>query len=178
MPSDLLPPRVHIIGRKNSGKTTMICELIAAFSDQGLKVGSIKHTPHQHEFDQSGKDSHRHRAAGAYAAGIISPGAGAVFWRIPREYDREQRYAALLRMYAECDIVLVEGDTQTIAPKIEVWRSCVGAVPFASEGISVRAVVADEPLEIAVERWPRSDILRVARMLLSVAGVGTNSCGR
>lgn len=169
MPIDRLPPRVHVIGRKNSGKTTLICELIAAFSDQGLRVGSIKHTPHRHEFDHPGKDSHRHRAAGACAAGIISPEAGAVFWQIPREYDREQRYAALLRMYAECDIVLVEGDTQTIAPRIEVWRSCVGAPPFATEGISVQAVVTDEPLEISVERWPRSDILHVARALQSVA---------
>ncbi|MBL8850066.1 MAG: molybdopterin-guanine dinucleotide biosynthesis protein B [Planctomycetaceae bacterium] len=169
MPRDLVPPRVHIVGRRNSGKTTLICELIAAISQQGLNVGSIKHTPHRHEFDHPGKDSHRHRAAGACAAGIISPDAGAVFWTIPPEYDREQRYAALLRMYVECDIVLVEGDTQTAAPKVEVWRSAVGLPPFASEGLAVHAVISDDTTDLAPELWPRADIHGLSRNILRLA---------
>lgn len=169
MPIDRLPPRVHVIGRKNSGKTTLICELIRTLSQQGIQVGSIKHTPHQHEFDQPGKDSHRHRAAGACAAGIICPEAAAVFWTIPAAYDREQRYAALLRMYTACDIVLVEGDTQTVAPKVEVWRSEVGVAPFAAEGLAVHAVISDDAPGVDLEVWPRADLDGLSRNLLRLA---------
>jgi molybdopterin-guanine dinucleotide biosynthesis protein MobB len=160
---------VHIIGRKNSGKTTLICELIRSLSEQGIKVGSIKHTPHQHEFDQPGKDSQRHRAAGAVAAGILSPEAAAVFWTIPAEYGKDERYAVLLRMYADCDLVLVEGDTQTTAPKVEVWRSATGAAPFASAGVSVHAIVTDDPLDGSMLCWSRSDVPAIARSLMSLA---------
>jgi len=169
MPIDHLPPRVHVVGRKNSGKTTLICELIAALSVQGIRVGSIKHTPHRHEFDHPGKDSHRHGACGACVTGIISSKAGAVFWTIPPEHDREQRYAALLRMYVECDIVLVEGDTQTVAPKVEVWRSEVGMRPFAAEGLAVHAVISDDAPGVDLERWPRVDLHGLCRNILRLA---------
>jgi molybdopterin-guanine dinucleotide biosynthesis protein B len=173
MSSDRLPPRVHVVGRRNSGKTTLICELITVLSDQGLQVGSIKHTPHRHEFDRPGKDSHRHRTAGACTAGIISPEAGAVFWTIPPDYDREQRYAGLLRIYSDCDLVLVEGDTQTVAPKVEVWRAAVGAPPFANEGMSVHAIVTDDAFDGSTPRWSRGDVPALARSLMSLAsGLG------
>lgn len=169
MPNDRVPPRVHIIGRRNSGKTTLICELIAAFAQQGLNVGSIKHTPHRHEFDRPGKDSHRHRAAGASVAGIISPESGAVFWQIPRGCDREQKYAGLLRMYAECDFVLVEGDSQTAAPRVEVWRSDVEVPPLAAEGLVVHALITDDAPDLDLELWPRADLHVLSRNVQRLA---------
>jgi len=68
------PPPIHIVGRKNAGKTTLVCDLIAALTQQGLRVATVKHTHHQHELDVPGKDSWRHREAGAAAVGILSPG--------------------------------------------------------------------------------------------------------
>ncbi len=72
-------PRLHIIGRKNAGKTTLVVELIERLTGRGLVVGSIKHTHHRHELDVPGKDSYRHREAGAAPVAIVSPGMTAVF---------------------------------------------------------------------------------------------------
>ncbi|MEO2032331.1 MAG: molybdopterin-guanine dinucleotide biosynthesis protein B, partial [Planctomycetaceae bacterium] len=57
--------RIHIVGRKNSGKTGLIVELVSFLTDLGYCVGTIKHTHHDHELDTPGKDSYRHCAAGA-----------------------------------------------------------------------------------------------------------------
>ncbi len=169
MDSDPQPPRVHIIGRKNSGKTTLVCELIRELAAQGARVGSIKHTPHQHDFDRPGKDSQLHRAAGAAVSGILSPGGYAAFWANPVPLTGDDRYAPLLRLYRDCDVVLVEGDTQTAAPKVEVWRQETGVAPFAVDGIEVQAVITDDPLECAVPCWSRTDVSAVAREILRIA---------
>ncbi len=64
--------RLHVIGGKNHGKTTLVVDLIAELTSRGFRVGSIKHTHHEHELDIPGKDSHRHRSAGACKAAILS----------------------------------------------------------------------------------------------------------
>jgi molybdopterin-guanine dinucleotide biosynthesis protein MobB len=72
--------RLHVIGGKNHGKTTLVVELVKEFSRRGISVGTIKHTHHQHELDVPGKDSYRHRMAGAAAVGILSPSMSALFF--------------------------------------------------------------------------------------------------
>ena len=76
----MMVKRIHIVGRKNHGKTTLVVDLIQAMRKAGCRVGSIKHTHHGHELDTPGKDSHRHRTAGADVVGICSPSLNALFW--------------------------------------------------------------------------------------------------
>ena len=83
--------RIHIVGRKNSGKTTLVADLVAHLTANGHRVGTIKHTHHQHELDTPGKDSHRHREAGAAVVGILCPGMTAVFRPAP---DRQRSAAS------------------------------------------------------------------------------------
>ena len=100
--------RLHIVGGKNHGKTTLIVELVQELSSRGLSVGTIKHTHHHHELDVPGKDSYRHRMAGACAVGILSPAMSAVFLPVDQAAsDEEDRYAALARIFQECRLVLV-----------------------------------------------------------------------
>lgn len=169
--------RVHIIGGKNHGKTTLIVDLVAALSRQGLRVGTIKHTHHEHELDTPGKDSHRHREAGAAVVGICSPSLHAVFWPPHGEEGQsrcagedERKYEAFAPLFAECDVVLVEGDTQTTATKLEVWRRALGTPPLVALDPSISAVITDDVLEqeVDVPSWRRSDIGKVARNLLLV----------
>jgi molybdopterin-guanine dinucleotide biosynthesis protein MobB len=167
--------RVHIIGRKNHGKTTLVVELVQALSARGLRVGTIKHTHHHHELDTPGKDSHRHRESGAAAVGICSPSMNAVFWSGNRDTsqsgsNQEDKYAVFAAMFERCDLVLVEGDTQTDAVKVEVWRSAVGSAPIALDNNSVAAVITDDVLTVAtdVPVWPRSDVNAVVDGLLSL----------
>jgi molybdopterin-guanine dinucleotide biosynthesis protein MobB len=159
--------RVHIVGRKNSGKTTLIVELVEYLSGQGYQIGTIKHTHHHHELDTPGKDSHRHREAGAAAVGILSPGMSAVFRPAFDSPDSSERYADMAPLFANCEIVLVEGDLQTTAKKVEVWRAAAAPRPIAHEDPSIMAVVTDDPIDIAVSVWRRSDIASVAKQLLA-----------
>ena len=170
-----LVKRVHIIGKKNHGKTTLVVELVQALSNRGLRVGTIKHTHHHHELDSPGKDSHRHRESGAEVVGICSPSMSAVFWPHSRDTaqetgDGEHKYVAFAPMFAQCDLVLVEGDTQTDATKVEVWRSEAGTTPLAEVDKSIAAVVTDDVLdiELGISVWPRSDIESLVDKLLAL----------
>ena len=90
--------RIHIVGRRNHGKTALIVDLLGEFRRRGIQVGSIKHSAHRHELDPPGKDSYRHREAGANPAGIISCNLMAVF--VPRS-PSDDCYARLDPMFAE-----------------------------------------------------------------------------
>jgi molybdopterin-guanine dinucleotide biosynthesis protein MobB len=159
--------RLHIIGRKNHGKTTLVVDLVTEFAQRGIRVGTVKHTHHRHELDVPGKDSYRHRAAGAAAVGILSPSMTAIF--LPAaEYDfgDQDRYSVFAPMFADCRLVLVEGDSQARAPKIEVWRKELATPPLADDDKSILAVVTDDPLSIAVEALPRSDVAGLSTWIM------------
>jgi len=160
--------RLHIIGRKNSGKTTLMVELVERFTALGYVVGTIKHTHHQHELDTPGKDSFRHRQAGSRAVGILSPGMNAVFWPAQAGEDVSDRFGRFDDLMKMCDLVLVEGHSQTTALKIEVWRAAVDSQPLASADASVAAIISDDPIsasEIAnlPQVWPRADVGRLVK---------------
>jgi len=169
-----VPPRIHIIGRKNSGKTTLMVELVEHLSSLGCRVGTIKHTHHHHELDTPGKDSHQHRQAGAVAVGILSPGMSAVFRPQVSREPASARYEWLARMFSDCDLVLVEGDCQTTAPKVEVWRASVGSEPMATRDPSILAVVTDDPMAMPVAVWPRSDVSSLAHRIRELGIACTN----
>ena len=151
--------RIHIIGRKNHGKTQLIVELLGEFRRRGLRVGTIKHTHHHHELDTPGKDSHRHGQAGAAAVGILSRSTSAVFWRVAKEENRnEDRYATFAVLFADFDLVLVEGDIQTTAPRIEVWRSELRTEPIACRDHNILAVVTNDELDCEASIQRRSNV--------------------
>ncbi|TWU21770.1 molybdopterin-guanine dinucleotide biosynthesis protein B [Bythopirellula polymerisocia] len=163
--------RIHIIGGKNHGKTTLVTELVQGMTARGIRVGTIKHTHHQHELDVPGKDSHRHRQAGAVVVGILSRSMNAVFWP-PESIDDsslDSRYDVFESNFADCQLVLVEGDTQTQARKIEVWRESLGTAPLALKDPSILAVVShDKVANLAVPVWPRADISLLADNILAL----------
>lgn len=159
--------RLHIIGGKNQGKTTLIVELVKELSLYGISVGTIKHTHHQHELDVPGKDSYEHRVAGAAVVGILSPSMDALFLPAADDRAKSNRYAALGAMFATCRLVLVEGDSLTDAPKVEVWRSALGNPPLAAADPSILAVVTDDPLPVEKLRLPRSDVFGLSQWILS-----------
>lgn len=172
--------RIHIIGGKNHGKTTLVAELVRELTAQGLRVGAIKHTSHRHELDTPGKDSFRHREAGAAVVGILSRSMNAVFWP-PQEPSAgdgasetapgetaDARYDDFAKMFADCDLVVVEGDTKTTGRKIEVWRAALDTPPMAASDGSIFAVITDDPLEIDKPLWPRSDIGLIAGQVRSL----------
>jgi molybdopterin-guanine dinucleotide biosynthesis protein MobB len=153
--------RLHIVGRKNHGKTTLVVELVEHFKRLGCRVGTLKHTHHQHQLDTPGKDSYRHQAGGADIVGVVSPGRNAAFWT-PDSREHADAYEAFAPLFAACDVVLVEGDSQTTAPKIEVWRADLGQAPLAAGDSAIRAVVTDDEPAVDVPILKRCDVPRVA----------------
>ena len=163
--------RVHVIGRKNHGKTTLVVELVRHLRAEGLQIATIKHTHHHHELDTPGKDSHRHRMAGADAVGIVSQSSSAIFW--DEAEDRPDRYQRFEDFFAVFDLVIVEGDTQATAPKLEVWRAAIGTTPMIESDRSIHGVITDDPLtDLLVARScphvARSDIRAVAALVQSL----------
>ncbi len=162
--------RLHIIGRKNSGKTTLVVDLVRHLTTQGYRVGTIKHTHHRHELDVPGKDSFQHRQAGAAAVGILSPGMSAIF--CPSDTATgHQRYDLMAPMFADCDLVLVEGDSATAALRVEIWRSACGELPYAASDETIAAVISDDTVAVQTKSLRRNPIEPLATELLQLAGI-------
>ncbi|MEZ6122705.1 MAG: molybdopterin-guanine dinucleotide biosynthesis protein B [Planctomycetaceae bacterium] len=155
-------PRLHIVGRKNHGKTTLVCELVTELADRGLRVATVKHTHHHHELDTPGKDSHRHRQSGAIGVGILSAEMVATFVPVTRSTDEATRYAPFATMFADCDLIVVEGDLHTSAVRMEVWRTGLETVPYAADDPAITAVISDDAVPANIRRLLRSDVPALA----------------
>jgi len=109
---------VLVVGKKKTGKTSLIEKLVAALKLKGYRIGSMKYTTRDHEFDTPGKDSHRHAQAGAESTLILSPTQIALFSRTLRAKNLDQ---LLDFVFADCDLVIGEGFKNSTFPKIEVF---------------------------------------------------------
>jgi molybdopterin-guanine dinucleotide biosynthesis protein B len=169
-----MPPLLHILGGQNHGKTTLIVALVEELSRRGFRVGTIKHSSHAHDLDTPGKDSHRHRQAGAEPAAILTPGMGAVFFRV---VPGEDVFSTIDSLYSACDLVLVEGHLDRPGPRVEVWRAAVGTPPLLTTRADIVGLVTDDPIAVRVPTWSRSNVPLLAERLLeqlnlsSAAGV-------
>ena len=157
---------IHIVGRRNHGKTTLLVELVEELTRRGVRAGTIKHSSHSHELDTPGKDSFRHRQAGASPVAIVSKDLIGVY--LPRAADTDF-YDCLAGMFAGCDLVLVEGHLEGPGVKIEVWRQAVGGSPLAAERDDVVAVVSDDPISLDVPVWSRKDLAGLADQVLALS---------
>lgn len=105
---------IGIVGAKNAGKTTLIEEIISCLISDGYRVATIKNSAHRHSFDQPGKDSDRHRQAGAGVTLALSPCELALFGPADKALTDDIRQILNRRF----DICLVEGDKRSDRPKI------------------------------------------------------------
>ncbi|MEO6081052.1 MAG: molybdopterin-guanine dinucleotide biosynthesis protein B [Steroidobacteraceae bacterium] len=139
-------PRVlGIVGWSGSGKTALLIRLIPLLTARGLRVATLKHAHHEFDVDTPGKDSWEHRQAGASEVIICS----ARRWVQMHELGNapEPTLAQLLRRVTPCDLVLIEGFKQEQHPKLEVYRSALGALPLYPTDAHVLAVATDTPLQ-------------------------------
>ncbi len=164
-----------IIGWKNAGKTTLMERLVAEIAGRGLVVSTIKHTHHGVDLDQPGKDSFRHRAAGAQEVVLAS----AARWALMVENRAgEPPLAAILARMAPADLVLVEGYKRDGHAKIEVHRAATDRPLMAGADPTVRAVATDverAALGLPDPRFPvfaLDDAPGVATFILAATGLG------
>jgi len=170
-PLTLGPPRLFgIAGYKNAGKTTLIVELIRELVARGWRVGTVKHAHHDFDIDQPGKDSHRHRAAGATE--VIVGSARRVAHIRELAGSPEPTLAELAGRMTGIDLVLVEGWKSGNHPRLELRRAAAPAPAIAGAAPGVLAVVSDVPLP--GESLPvlgRADVPAIADFILESAGL-------
>lgn len=160
MPGDAMdagarrPPVVCFVGRKNSGKTTLLEKVIAGLTRAGCRVAAVKHDAHRFEIDHPGKDSHRFTAAGADTTVISSREKTAVVM-LHRE---EPSLEAIVSRFGEgVDIVLAEGYKASGFRKIEVHRRASGQPLLRPPPPGLIAVATDERVETAVPQLDLAD---------------------
>ena len=133
-----------IAGWSGSGKTTLMTRLVANLVKKGLSVSTIKHAHKDFDMDQPGKDSHKHRKAGAQEVLVGSRSRWALIHEL--RGSSEPSLGELLEKISPVDLVLVEGFKFESHPKIEVYRSGHGGAPLYPNDPRVIAVVSDLPL--------------------------------
>lgn len=130
-----------VTGWKNSGKTGLMERLITEFTARGLSVSSIKHAHHSFDIDHPGRDSYRHRDAGARQVLLASRNRWALMHEL-RDED-EPSLGDLLKQLSPVDLVLIEGYKRDRHPKIEAHRKETGQPLIAPEDETVVAVASD-----------------------------------
>jgi len=135
-------------GWSGSGKTTLIEKLIPRFVQRGLKVSVIKHAHHTFDVDQAGKDSYRHRHAGASEVMVTSSRR----WVLMHELrgEREPTFEEQVQRISPCDLLIVEGFKFTRIPKLEVWRAVTGEPLLHPKDPDIVAIATDAEVQTAL----------------------------
>ena len=163
---------IGLAGWSGSGKTTLAEKLIAGLTVRGLDVATLKHAHHAFDADTPGKDSYRHRKAGARQV-IVSSHARSVLFT--ENADRgESRLEDLLDALAPADIVIVEGYKREPIPKIEIFRTATGKPPLHTQDSRIIAVATDEPSALAADAPPHLDLNDIEAIVDFVCNLADN----
>ena len=159
-----------VVGWKNSGKTGLMERLVSEFVSRGLSVSTLKHAHHSFEVDRPGKDSDRHRVAGAQEVLLSSSNR----WALMRELRGapEPPLAELLAKLSPVDLVLIEGYKRDIHPKVEAHRSETGQPLIASDDDTIRAVASNvQPDGLNVPLLDLDDTKAIADFIMNELGM-------
>ena len=157
-----------VIGWKNSGKTSLMERLVADITGRGFSVSTVKHVHHAVDLDQPGKDTFRHRKAGAREVVLASADRFAL---MVEHRGPEPELPAILARLAPVDLVLVEGYKRDAHPKVEVWRQETGQPLIQPGDPLIRAVATDAKLSLSVPVLDLNETAAVADFILHEAGL-------
>ena len=159
-----------LAGWSGSGKTTLLAALIPELAARGLSVSTIKHAHHDFDIDRPGKDSWRHRQAGAREVMVSS----ARRWALMHELrgDAEPSLDELVMRLGPVDVVIVEGFKRHPHPKLEVHRPSLGKPLLYPDDPHIVAIASDEPFAAPLPLLSLADPAAVAGFMLDHLGFG------
>jgi molybdopterin-guanine dinucleotide biosynthesis protein B len=156
---------IGIVGWKNNGKTTLVVRLLEHLTARGYRVSTVKHAHHSAQLEEPGKDSHRHRMAGAAEVMLATSRRWVLFHEL--QGDSEPPLDELLGRMAPVDLVVVEGFKRFPHPKVEVHRQERATPLLAADDPSIIAVASDEPLPgLRIPVLDLDDVPAIAALIL------------
>tara|TARA_R110000764_G_scaffold4205_1_gene17540 strand:+ start:1240 stop:1731 length:492 start_codon:yes stop_codon:yes gene_type:complete len=158
-----------VVGWKNAGKTGLMERLVTEITGRGFTVSTVKHAHHSFDVDHPGKDSHRHRVAGASEVLLASRNRFALMHEM-RGAD-ELPLSALLEKLSPVDLVLVEGYKRDAHPKVEAHRAETGNPLIAPDDPTVQAVASDSAVDVTVPVFDLDDTGAIADFILAQVGL-------
>ena len=158
-----------VVGWKNAGKTGLMERLVAEITGRGITVSTVKHAHHTFDVDHPGKDSHRHRIAGATEVLLASRNRFALMHELRAE--QEPTLEHLLTKLAPVDLVLIEGYKRDAHPKVEAHRAETGNPLIAPNDNTIRAVASDSHLELERPVFDLNDTVAIADFILAEVGL-------
>jgi molybdopterin-guanine dinucleotide biosynthesis protein B len=147
-------PIVSIVGKSNTGKTTLLEKIIGELACRGWRVATIKHNRHGFNIDHEGKDSYRHKKAGAHTTVVSSPHQLALVQDVDHDHSFEEIRDKFIR---DADIILTEGFKVNDYPKIEVYREELRRDLLSKKEDGLIAVAADVKLDVEVPCFDIND---------------------
>ena len=158
-----------VMGYSGSGKTTLIESLIRRFAARGLKISLIKHAHHGFDIDRPGKDSFRHREAGAGEVMVLSDRR----WVLMHEVHDESppQLEQMIARLSPCDLLLLESFKTTAFDKLEVYRPSIGKAPIWPGCHGVVAVASDAQIDCPLPLLDLNDHDAVAAFVLKHTGL-------
>jgi len=158
-----------VVGWKNAGKTGLMERLVTEITARGLSVSTVKHAHHSFDVDHPGKDSHRHRVAGATEVLLASRNRFALMHEL-RDVP-EPPLERLLSRLSPVDLVLVEGYKRDPHPKVEAHRAETGNPLIAPGDPTVRAVASNVPLSLDRPVFDLNETRAIADFILREVGL-------
>jgi len=155
-----MPPIISIVGKSESGKTTLMEKLIPELKRRGYRIGVIKHAFHEFAFDKPGKDSWRHKAAGAETVLVAAPGS-----IIMVKDGQGETLDELGEYFRDMDLVLTEGFKHENKPQIEVFRRERHQQPLSNGNPRLVALVTDAGIDRDVPTFGLEDIVPLADLI-------------
>ncbi|HEX7415597.1 MAG TPA: molybdopterin-guanine dinucleotide biosynthesis protein B [Smithellaceae bacterium] len=150
----MVTPIISIVGKSNSGKTTLLEKIIPELVKRGYRVATIKHDVHGFDIDHEGKDSWRHKKAGAHITMISSPCQIVLIEDVGRDYTLDEIRGKYIK---GVDIILAEGYKGNPFPKIEVFRSELKRTLLCKKEDNLLAIAANIKLDIGVPCFDIND---------------------
>ena len=158
-----------LAGWSGSGKTTLLMGIIPELAARGLAVSTIKHAHHEFDIDRPGKDSWRHRQAGAHEVMVASSRRWALMHEL-RDAP-EPTLDELVSRMSPVDLLLVEGYKHHPHPKLEVHRPSLGKPLLYPDDPQVVAIASDEPFATRIPLLPLGDPAAVAAFIIDHLGL-------
>jgi len=155
-------PIISIVGKSDSGKTTLIEKLVPELTRRGYRVATVKHDMHGFEVDREGKDSWRHKQAGAHTVVISSPQKLALI----RDVEKDLTLDEIRRKWIQdVDLILSEGYKRDVQPKIEIFRKEKHKKLLCAKKDNLIAIVSNQKFRVGVPCFDLEDMRGLANFI-------------